>query len=641
MKNMILVSLFVIVFKIGPSSEPTPEPPLGVGSVDISPFSGIERVYVPAGDFLRGSTDADSQALDDEKPQKTITLDAFWIDKTEVTNAMFAAFLNEEANQIEAGGPWLDVEIENGFIEETDGHWAPRDGFSNFPVVYVTWYGARAYCQWAGGRLPTEAEWEKAARGVDGRIYPWGGDDENGNYLNFADVNISVVDWGDKEHDDGYAGLAPVGAYPDGVGPYGALDMAGNVWEWISDWYGENYYDQKLDIIPQGPDDGELKGVRGGSWYDKAEFARSAYRAGFRPTAATDQVGFRCLTPLDDNHIVQDAPASPSQDTPIVAEPASFSGIRDIRQLEFERNQAGVVQYALDGSLVAISGAEGIKIFNSQTLDLIQLLEPEESFSTDIAWSPDSLWLASSSWVSDAIKIWAVDSGELIQALPSLDTGNVSERKAFKLAFSPSGDILAAGYGNGHIILWDVLTGEKMMDLLGHVPPEGEVATAVRSLAWSPDGGQLASSAVGDFSTIIWDTGLGEIAQRHAPGYVMHVLWWTGNGDLLAAGTHGINDTRVAIWNLSTDTELHNLEGHSDQILTMAVSPGGSILASGSKDRMILFWDVSSGELLQSVDDHSFWIQSLAWSHDRQNLASISIFGADADGAVIIYGISP
>ena len=212
----------------------------------ISEIDGMEMVYIPAGTFLMGSSSDDPDTYPDEFPQHEVYLDAFWIDRTEVTNAMYAAFLNAEGNRSEGGATWLDADDYGVWIEESSGEWSPMSGYEDHPVVEVTWYGAKAYCEWAGRRLPTEAEWEKAARGEDGRLYPWGDDSPN---CNLANYNLCGE------------GTDEVGMKPDGARPYGALDMAGNVWEWVADWYDDGYFDSTLTINPTGPSSGKYRFV--------------------------------------------------------------------------------------------------------------------------------------------------------------------------------------------------------------------------------------------------------------------------------------------------------------------------------------------------------------------------------------------
>jgi len=218
-------------------------------------------VYVPAGEFTMGS----DEGYSDEQPVHSVYLDAFYSDKTEVTNAQYRKCVEAGACE-EPGWP--------GCWDDSDFN-APDQ-----PVVCVTWYQAQDYCEWAGARLPTEAEWEKAARGTDGRTYPWG-DEWHDDYANWC-----------CEKEYGYA--APVGSFPAGASPYGALDMMGNVWEWVADWYWKNYYSQSPGRNPPGPDSGEKRVLHGGSWGNDPSFVRSANRYGNAPDYRNNFVGFRC-----------------------------------------------------------------------------------------------------------------------------------------------------------------------------------------------------------------------------------------------------------------------------------------------------------------------------------------------------------
>jgi formylglycine-generating enzyme required for sulfatase activity len=241
-------------------------------------------VYVPAGEFLMGATDADVKAQDDEKPQHTVYLDAFWIDRTEVTNAQFVRFLNTMGEHQVACEGHQCAELKEG--EDADSHILVRSGryevepgFEEHPVIEVTWYGAQAYCQWAGVRLPTEAEWEKAARGVDGWMYPWGNSAPDCNKEQYGDCRGTTV---------------PVGSKPAGASPYGALDMAGNVWEWVSDWYDPTYYGSSPTENPLGLTSGEEKVFRGGSWGYLWMFTRTTERGCNHTWCAGPNIGFRC-----------------------------------------------------------------------------------------------------------------------------------------------------------------------------------------------------------------------------------------------------------------------------------------------------------------------------------------------------------
>jgi formylglycine-generating enzyme required for sulfatase activity len=267
---------------------PTPEPPTPTftpkpraGDTRVSPEDGAVMVYVPAGEFQMGSDpEVDPDADSDEQPVHTVALDAFWIDQTEVTNARFATFLNAMDNREEGGETWLELTDEDCLIEQVDDTYRAKDGYAEHPVIEVSWYGARAYCTWAGRRLPTEAEWEYAARGPEGRIYPWGDAFEcaHGNFPG--------------DYCDGYIRTAPVGRFPDGASWTGALDMAGNVWEWVADWYGA--YPSGRQENPTGPETGEYRVLRGGGWGLIAWYGRATSRYRSTPTGRGHYVGFRC-----------------------------------------------------------------------------------------------------------------------------------------------------------------------------------------------------------------------------------------------------------------------------------------------------------------------------------------------------------
>lgn len=216
---------------------------------------------VPAGEFTMGSTMAD-----DEKPVHRVYLDAFYMDKYHVTVGQYAKYL--EATDKEAPPEW---DIMN------QPHHQKR------PVVNVSWYDAVTYCKWAGKRLPTEAEWEKAARGTDGRLYPWGNEAPTRLHANFG-----------KKKWANHMALVPVGMFELGKSPYGIYDMAGNAWEWVNDWYDHDYYKKSPAKNPQGPKTGKSKVVRGGNWLYVQEFLRSSFRYNAEPSGRQFGYGFRC-----------------------------------------------------------------------------------------------------------------------------------------------------------------------------------------------------------------------------------------------------------------------------------------------------------------------------------------------------------
>ena len=275
--------------------------------------TGIAMVLIPAGSFQMG--DAFNEGGSDERPVHTVTLDAFYLGVYEVTNAQYCAFLNERGNRTEGGVTWLDIGDSDCLIEQSGARFVPKSGYADHPVVEVSRWDAIKYCNGrsreegldvcynestgecdfgrSGYRLPTEAEWEYAARGgLAGKRYPWGGDDPDGSQCNFADRNTDFS-WRDPSADDGYAVTAPVGSYaPNG---YGLYDMAGNVYEWCSDWYDEDYYSRSPSSNPQGPSSGTYRVLRGGSWSGTPNGVRCAFRLWYEPTRTWNAYGFRCV----------------------------------------------------------------------------------------------------------------------------------------------------------------------------------------------------------------------------------------------------------------------------------------------------------------------------------------------------------
>jgi sulfatase modifying factor 1 len=254
----------------------TGEPP----GIFVSPIDGAEMVPVPAGPFLYGSREDDKVASSDEKPQRVIDLPSFYVDKYPVTNSQYCMFLNQRRPSEKQLKEWMELSGEKqGIIpiqeravwtiqrkREVKGGdaYKVKKGYDKHPVTYVTWHGAAAYAEWAEKRLPTEQEWEKAARGTDGRIYPWGNEFDAGR-CNTSESRIGTT--------------TPVDRYKTGESSHGCYDMAGNVWEWTDSWYDEGRL---------------LKVIRGGSWAIGHAYARCAGRVRFNPGIRSNFSGFRC-----------------------------------------------------------------------------------------------------------------------------------------------------------------------------------------------------------------------------------------------------------------------------------------------------------------------------------------------------------
>lgn len=263
----------------------------------------VTQRYVPAGSFQMGEI-SDST---DERPVHTVELDAYWIDQTEVTNAQFAEFVSLTGyvtSAEKAGGG--NAYGESGWGEIPGANWRqPRGSGSNLseldshPVVLVSWADASEYCAWAGGQLPTEAQWEFAARGSSAPLYPWG-NDISGSRLNYCDINCPFGGGvQDKNADDGYRFTSPAGSYQNGASWIGALDMSGNVWEWVQDWYDDEYYGRSGRSNPAGPSDGIARVLRGGSWSSYPNVLRATNHDAQRPDVANSDFGFRCVADVD------------------------------------------------------------------------------------------------------------------------------------------------------------------------------------------------------------------------------------------------------------------------------------------------------------------------------------------------------
>lgn len=254
---------------------------------------------IPAGEFQMGSADADIE--DYEIPLHTVYIDAFYMDKYEVTNAEYKAF-------VDANPQWRKENVYQGYSEGYLTIWRDNnypEGHADHPVVFVSWQAAMAYSKWVGKRLPTEAEWEKAARGgLEGHKYAWGDTDPDGTQCNFADKNTNFK-WSNMDVDDGYQLTAPVGSYP--ANGYGLYDMAGNVWEWCLDKYHYQIdsnsprrnpiggAERIVDVVENHENIKTERVMRGGGWDACAQCLQVTYRDNYPPVNTENCSGFRCV----------------------------------------------------------------------------------------------------------------------------------------------------------------------------------------------------------------------------------------------------------------------------------------------------------------------------------------------------------
>jgi formylglycine-generating enzyme required for sulfatase activity len=248
------------------TSTPTSSAPLP----EIMDDKGVVMVLVPAGNFVMGSARGDL----DERPIHSVYLDDYYIDKYEVTNVLY-----EECVRVGV----CKAPVRADSFTQSSYYGNPR--YNDYPVVYVDWNMAKDYCEWRGADLPTEAQWEKAARGTEEPTYPWGKeiDCQKANYTD--DSNACV------------GGTSKVGSFEAGKSPYGVYDMAGNVWEWVGDWYSETYYKSSISSSnPQGPDFGRAHVARGGSWSRGESHIRTTNRVNYSPTYYNFDIGFRCAS---------------------------------------------------------------------------------------------------------------------------------------------------------------------------------------------------------------------------------------------------------------------------------------------------------------------------------------------------------
>lgn len=235
---------------------------------------GAPMVLIPEGSFPMGVPHGDRDGGRDEYPRHDVFVNDFYIDKFELTNSRYLEFVKATNHRVPQNP-------KNATRNLWEGQ-TITESLADRPVVNVDWADAQAYCQWAGKRLPTEAEWEKAAKGTADRRFPWGNVEPTNKHLNFNQQWI-----GEKT-------LMPVGSYELGKSPFGVYDMAGNVWEWVNDWYDAKYYEKSPAKNPTGPETGTKRVLRGSGWQNETPTVRIFTRVDSDPTIRNESTGFRC-----------------------------------------------------------------------------------------------------------------------------------------------------------------------------------------------------------------------------------------------------------------------------------------------------------------------------------------------------------
>lgn len=499
----------------GPNAAATPSPSAALGNTWTRPSDGMEMVYVPAGELRMGSTEAEVDAAlaqcrqvynycnlsfyGLESPQHTVTLDSFWIDQNEVTNIQYRQC-------VEAGVCQVSATCDQG--EPSFGNTSKVD----HPVGCVSWNDARTYCEWAGARLPTEAEWEYAARGPQGNIYPWG-NTFDGNRLNYCDAKCEHS-WADRAIDDGYAESAPVGNYPDGASWCGAQDLAGNVAEWVADWLGD--YAPEPQTNPTGPETGSEKVIRGNSWRFFRERFRMAARAKIAPTNRYDKVGFRC------------AMAGPTPTTGVKPAPPALAAA----PLPGDSSSAGLIAFVStrDGNgeiyVMSADGSDQRRLTNWRQWDGYP------------AWSPDGKYIAYYSYLKDkdwAIKVMDADGDESSRNQRQLTDNGICDGAPY---WSPLGDQVAYSSDtecNGEHREIYVINAE------GDAPRNlSNNASDDMAGTWSPDGKQIVFSSNRD--------GNYEIYIMNADGANVRRLTENSAADDYAPAWGGTGGTQIAFY---------------------------------------------------------------------------------------------